>query len=232
MKMPQLKPARRVRSPERLALAENIRRRDSLSQDLAANARAQDSLHETIRTARRAAAGSTALIADARVNAAAYLVAEAQGRATEPPLSIGDARSAARDAEETLVSAQEALGALVSAADDLAHSSRLVSMTTADRVSDVIRSELNVDELLAEIEAMAREWMDRTLALNALIDRGVERNDKQGHTRAFVAAGRLGGSPSIWGFPMTPEANPIFAAWRQAMAELEQDPDRPLPSSG
>jgi DNA repair exonuclease SbcCD ATPase subunit len=200
------------RSPERDALAAAIERHSAAARLISAIEAAQPAAKEAVYAAQDAAEAASATIAEAQANAALHLASVALGTAGAAPLSVKDARAAAQDAQDAYDAARAARAAL-----EEQHRAATGELQTAryqieSRIRDVIKSEANIEKLLADFVATHRELVSRRRALEWL------------DFRNAVPKGIAWRSEGSW--PDLPGAT----TWKSAATALEADPDAPLPA--
>jgi RNA 3'-terminal phosphate cyclase len=219
-------------SPERAALAEAIAERDAATGRIEALRGAV----ERARSAKRAAEEErdaanklveTARVADARATTDAMIAG-----APSPAPTLPAARAALQHAEDALASAQythDAIGTEIAELVDRMHW-RDGAVDRAVAAALLAEAAPAAAVLVAGLEELHRQMVDKHLALNALIRaNGVATRENGCFTHVASVTMRFESVPSFWNIAQQPGECPTLAAWQKAIAELKVDAACPLP---
>lgn len=143
MARPQLKAVgdAKSRSPERESLGKAIEAYEAVARQLTATQQAIVTATNDARDARGQVEASEAAIETAKHQAATFRTEQALGTAGAPPVSIKDARAAARAAEDELEAATTALAGLETQHKTLEGKRQFAEMILNQRLQSVLQSE-------------------------------------------------------------------------------------------
>jgi hypothetical protein len=212
------------RTPQREALAAAQLRHSAAVDRLAAIQAARERTAQTQRGARDAIKAATAGVEQAKLDAASALAGGTPGGQ-----SVKEARAALQDAEDALEASVEASGTLVASEKEAGDELQYARMALDEKLRDVVRSEANVAQLLKEAEAVQVDLVSRRVVLRHLFNSGFVA-EQETDLRDFLLfkyqlpTGR--GQVEYENFDAHPAADP----WRQALQELRENADAPLPS--
>ena len=214
-------------SPERVALAEAIAKRDERRAHIAATAAAIGNAEAAWRDAGLRRSAAEAGVASAKAEAVERLTAGQPGAATAAASTVKAARSAMTEADDDLEAAAAALDALRRRSDDLAQFSYLPEQRVAEAVSTVVRNSPAVAALVAEVAELQRKLADKGAALLFLAGNLDMANNPDGTTNATkLALTRCQTPMTTWKALLSAGA---VAPWSEALAALAVDATAPLP---
>lgn len=199
------------RSPEREKLAKAIAHHAELIARLTANKAAQRKTQQRRSAAQEAVEKSSKLIEEAKANAAAHLTAVAMGSASEPPLSVKEARAQAQEAQDEADALIAASAALVEQGKATEAELQWSEVGLMDRIRDVLRTELPVEKMLADFAVVHRQFVEHRRALEWLEGQGAIPHNSSWHNEDHNWAGE--------------------ERWKKAAAALASDADALLPAS-
>ena len=213
-------------SPERAALAEQIKARDETKARLEALAAA-----DTWRVTQKAESDRNAAVAavdEAAERDAADSTDAILSGGAQPAPSLPAARAALHAAEETLEAARATRAAITDEIDELRRSESMRAFRLDAALLAVLDAEAApmLAKLIAEFDTMKRALIDKGLAIKTL-RRAVFRPGPP--DEASRVENCLVTAPTYWGASMDVAEYPTASAWAAAIERLRDDAETVLP---
>jgi hypothetical protein len=212
------------RSPEREALAAAQLRHSATVDRLAAIQAARKRTDNARRDAKEAIAKATAGVEQAKIDAASALVG-----GVPAAITVKAARAALTDCEDAL-EASEAGSALVGHEKEATDELEYARTALDDRLRDVVQTEANVAQLLAEAKVAQTDLINKRVRLRFLFNENLIGEQDAAELRSFLLfennlpVGR--GQLEHGNF----DSHPAAATWKEAIAALRTDADAALPT--
>ncbi len=164
---------------------------------------------------------------DAKAAATALIAGEPQ-----PVPTSAAARAALSTAEETLAAAEFARDSVHAEIAELERAEPNRERDIADAIGAVVRAEMmgTVLAVIAEVDALNRQVVDKMLAINALMRAGcITDRGPDAVPGLLTQSVRFHNMALHWPFVQQPDASPTAATWEAVLAALKADPAALVP---
>jgi hypothetical protein len=228
MRKPQSAPL----SPARANLADVIAETTAADTRIAELQAIRDRAWREVRDAQAAASKAQEAATTAAHDNAAYAVRRLTGDAGPPPMTPAAARLALQDAIDAEATASAAYRAIDIELKVLSERTESRGMRLDQAAAEVLREEMpdTVRALLADIDALQKQMVDKAQALAWAINRGVVKAFGIDATPGVgEISGRCTTPATSWVVWNRPNASPMTAGWAAAFAALKADASAPGP---